>query len=76
MVVWYHLIVNHLTTVNLTFQAKMIELPFIRKGEHARGPLDLIHFDVCGPCPLMPEVVSSTSLLSSMIIRDLGTWIS
>ena len=25
--------------------------------------------------PLMPEVVSSTSLPSSMIVHDLGTWI-
>ena len=26
----------------------MIKLPFMGKGEHAYGPLDLIHFDVCG----------------------------
>ena len=27
----------------------MIEFPFMGKGEHAYGPLDLIHSDVCGP---------------------------
>ena len=27
----------------------MTELPFMGKGEHAYGPLDLIHSDVCGP---------------------------
>ena len=27
----------------------MIELPFMGNGEHAYGPLDLIHSDVCGP---------------------------
>ena len=43
------------------------------KGEHACGPLDLIHSDVCGPYPLIPKVVSSTSLPSLMIIHDLGT---
>ena len=53
----------------------MTELPFIGNGEHDFGPLDPIHFDVCGPCPLMPKVVSSTSLPSSMIIHDLCTWI-
>ena len=53
----------------------MSELPFIGNSEHACGPLDLIHSDVCGPYPLMPKVVSSTSLPSLMIIHDLGTWI-
>ena len=27
----------------------MIELPFMGKGEHAYGPLDLMHSNVCGP---------------------------
>ena len=27
----------------------MVESPFMGKGEHAYGLLDLIHFDVCGP---------------------------
>ena len=27
----------------------MIVLPFMGKGTHAYRPLDLIHFDVCGP---------------------------
>ena len=27
----------------------MTKLPFIEKGEHAYGPLDLTHSDVCGP---------------------------
>ena len=27
----------------------MTVLPFRGKGEHAYGPLDLIHSDVCGP---------------------------
>ena len=27
----------------------MTELPFIGKGEHAYGRLDLIHSNVCGP---------------------------
>ena len=67
----------------------MTELPFMGNGEHAYGPLDLIHSDVCGPlsinvryipmfavlCPLMSEVVSFTSLPSSMIVHDLGTCI-
>ena len=26
----------------------MAKLPFMEKGEHGYGPLDLIHFDVCG----------------------------
>ena len=39
-------------------------------GELDCGPFNPIHFDVYGPCPLMPEVVSSTSLPSSMIIHD------
>ena len=30
----------------------MTEFPFIRKGEHAYGPLDLTHSDVCGPLPI------------------------
>ena len=49
MVAWGHLIVNHLTSVNLTCLEKMTKLPFIGNGEHAYGPLDLIHSDVCGP---------------------------
>ena len=49
MVACGHLIVNHLTSVNLGCSAKMIKLPFMGKGEHAYGSLDLIHFDVCGP---------------------------
>ena len=48
----------------------MTELPFIGKGEHAYGLLDLMHSDVCGP--LMPKVDSSTSLSLSMIVHDLG----
>ena len=28
---------------------KMTKLSFEGKGKHARGPLDLIHIDVCGP---------------------------
>ena len=39
---------NHLTHVNLACWAKMAKLPFMEKGEHGYGPLDLIHFDVCG----------------------------
>ena len=27
----------------------MAEFPFMGKGEHAYGRLDLIHSDVCGP---------------------------
>ena len=27
----------------------MIELPFMGNGEHSYEPLDLIHYDVCGP---------------------------
>ena len=27
----------------------MIEFPFMGNGEHAYEPLDLIHYDVCGP---------------------------
>ena len=27
----------------------MTEFPFMGKGEHAYGGLDLIHSDVCGP---------------------------
>ena len=27
----------------------MTELPFMGKRDHAYGPLDLIHSDVCGP---------------------------
>ena len=27
----------------------MTKFPFKGKGEHANRPLDLIHFDVCGP---------------------------
>ena len=27
----------------------MTELPIIGKSEHAYGPLDLVHSDVCGP---------------------------
>ena len=27
----------------------MIKLPFMGKGEHDYGPLDLKHSDVCGP---------------------------
>ena len=27
----------------------MIKLPFMGKGEHAYGPLNLMHSDVCGP---------------------------
>ena len=49
MVAWGHLIVNHLTHVNLACWEKMTEFPFKGKGEHAFGPLDLIHSDVCGP---------------------------
>ena len=48
MVAWGHVIVNHLTHVNLACWAKMIDFPIMGKGEHAYGPLDLIHFDVCG----------------------------
>ena len=49
MVAWGHLIVNHLTQVNIACWAMMSEFPFMGKGEHAYGPLDLLHFDVCGP---------------------------
>ena len=28
---------------------KMTKLPFKGKGECANGPLDLVHYDVCGP---------------------------
>ena len=48
----------------------MTGLPFIGKGEFYCGPLNPIHSDVYGPCPLMLEVVLSTSLPSSMIIHD------
>ena len=48
----------------------MTELPFMGKGELDCGPLNRIHYDVYGPYPLMPEVVSSTSLTSAMIIHD------
>ena len=27
----------------------MTKLPFMGKGKHAYGPLDLVHSDVCGP---------------------------
>ena len=27
----------------------MTELPFMGKGEHTYGPLDLLHSNVCGP---------------------------
>ena len=27
----------------------MTEMPFMGKGEHVYGPLDLIHSNVCGP---------------------------
>ena len=40
---------NHLPIVNLACSAKTTKLPFMGKGEHAYGPLDLIHSDVCGP---------------------------
>ena len=49
MIAWGHLIVIHLTYVNLACWAKMTTLPFIEKGEHANGLLDLMHRDVCGP---------------------------
>ena len=49
MVAWGHFIVNHFTSVNLACYVKMTEFPFMGKGEQAYGPLDLIHFDVCGP---------------------------
>ena len=26
----------------------MTELPFMGKGGHSYGPLDLLHYDVCG----------------------------
>ena len=61
---------NHLTTVNLACQAKMTGLPFMGKGELDCGSLNPIHFDVYSPCPLMSELVSSTSLPPSMIIHD------
>ena len=48
MLAWGNLIVIHLKNVNLSCWAKMIELPFIRKGECAYGLLDLIHEDICG----------------------------
>ena len=49
MVAWGHLIVNLLTQVNIACWAIMSEFPFMGKGEHAYGPLDLLHFDVYGP---------------------------
>ena len=49
MVAWGHLIVIHLTNVNLACQEKMTKFPFIRKGECANGHLDLMHTNVCGP---------------------------
>ena len=51
----------------------MTELPFMGKGEHAYGPLDLKHSDVCSPLSINAR--RSTSLPSSMIVHDLGTWI-
>ena len=48
----------------------MTGLPFMGKGELDCGPLNPIHFDVYSPCPLMPKLVSSTSLPPSMIIHD------
>ena len=49
----------------------MTELPFIGKGEHAYGPLDLKHSDVCSPL----SINAGSGLPSSMIVHDLGTWI-
>ena len=38
-----------LANMNLSCYVKMTELPFMGRGEHAYGTLDLIHSDVCSP---------------------------
>ena len=52
---------------------KMTKLPFKGKGEHAKGPLGLIHADMyVVQCPYTLEVVSSTSLTLLMTIHGMG----
>ena len=54
----------------------MTEFPFIGNGEHAYGPLDPIHSNVCGPLSINSRgcfVYFITFI--EMIVHDLGTCI-
>ena len=46
---WEHLIMNHFSTCESCIMGKLPKSPFSRIGERAKGILELIHSDVCGP---------------------------
>ena len=39
-------------TCESCIMGKLPKSPFSRHGEHAKGILELIHFDLCGPLPV------------------------
>ena len=49
---WEHLTMNHLEICESCIMGKLPKSPFLGIGERAKGILELIHSDVCGPMPV------------------------